>query len=248
MEQLLAKVPYLVGLSLFFFPPNTLIGTFNELMSKLDFSELIGQHVDLSVEGEHPEEEGEKKEEKEEEEAKEKESDKKPIDEPKKPEQPASDGKLTKAEAQKAGGVTSDSYKQYIWNGGTAVAILVLLFHIASQSANVVSFWWLTYWTSHPNNDAFNTGIYAMLVGYVIFQTILKGKQTNALLVLCWCFALYVNCCINRSLSEHPLTSTTSCSAQFYVPPCPSLIEHPWVVFSTDLLWIWISSIISFLI
>lgn len=161
-------------------------------MSKMDFSDLIEQHVNLSVEDEQKLEQEEKQEEEakkhaieevEEEEAEEAEEAKEEEEECKV--QSKSDrGKLTKAEVHKAGNVASESYKQYIWNGGVFVAILVLLFHILSQTANVISFWWLTYWTSHPDQNERNIGIYAMLVGYVMLFCQVRNGVINSFLLL----------------------------------------------------------------
>lgn len=177
-------------------------------MSKVDFSDLIGQHVDLDVEDDDlPNKEDKDVEEKQEtKEIREKPQGADAI----KPEASKSDGKLTKAEAQKSGGVTMDSYKQYIWNGGTVVAILVLILHIISQSANVISYWWLTYWTSHPGNDGFNIGIFSMLVGCVYLNLdVIMLILIIILSELFLCFALYESFYINPSHYELQQTSTT---------------------------------------
>jgi ABC-type sulfate/molybdate transport systems ATPase subunit len=152
-----------------------LSGAFDELMNKMDFSELIGQHVDLSAE--NPEE-GQEKNEAEVEvqqeaspQPKETEAELKKADDAAK-----TAGKLTKAEAQKVGKVSTETYKQYAASGGAAVAVIVFLLHIISQGANVFSFWWLTYWTSHPDNGGFNIGIYALLLGYAIFNLFIVAK------------------------------------------------------------------------
>jgi uncharacterized membrane protein YdbT with pleckstrin-like domain len=135
-------------------------------MNKMDFSELIGQHVDLSVEDERKVEEEQQEENKEQQEENEEQKQKVEKEQIAVPVADAAKGKLTKAEEHRSGGVHSDTYKDYIRSGGTLVAILVMLFHILSQGTNIVSFWWLTYWIAHPGSDHLNIGIYAMLVGY----------------------------------------------------------------------------------
>lgn len=163
-----------------------MLGTFNELMSKMDFSDLIGQHVDLNIEEEDKPAEEEVKQEKEEEKVQAESSgaNQRSAEEIKKDDDAAmSKGKLITKETQKAGQVTGETYKQYITSGGTLVAIVVLLFHILSQGTNILSFWWLTYWTGHPEKGDLNIGIYALLVGYVILYFVLKlHGDTNCII------------------------------------------------------------------
>eukprot|EP00026_Physarum_polycephalum_P000482 Phypoly_transcript_00483.p1 GENE.Phypoly_transcript_00483~~Phypoly_transcript_00483.p1 ORF type:complete len:1415 (-),score=265.79 Phypoly_transcript_00483:241-4485(-) len=147
-------------------------GTFNELMSKLDFSELIGQHVDLTVEAEAGKQEvnPDERDEPGMQEAMQQEQN---PEQKNKEAEPKKDGTLIKAEEQKAGNLGGDTYKQYIYNGGAIVFIVVMIFHILSQGATIMSFWWLTFWTTHPGRDGLNIGIYAMLVAAVlIFCTV----------------------------------------------------------------------------
>ena len=139
-------------------------------MTKVDFSELIGQHVDLNVEAEASKVEINPDEPK----AETKEVTQATTTEVKNKEaEQKKDGKLVKAEEHRAGSVQSEAYKQYIYYGGTVVFILVMFFHVVSQAATIVSFWWLTHWTSHPGEDGRNIGIYALLVGYVFYRSCL---------------------------------------------------------------------------
>lgn len=113
-------------------------------MSKMDFSQLIEQHVDLADESEKSKEENgeeEKSVEKEEISAGPSSFQKTFISE----EEKKKEGKLMKAETQKVGKIGSETFMQYIQNGGTVIAITVLILHILSQGAYITSFWWLTY-------------------------------------------------------------------------------------------------------
>lgn len=114
-------------------------------MSKMDFSQLIEQHVDLADESEKSKEENgqeEKSVEKEEISAGPSSFQKKDqVNE----EEKKKEGKLMKAETQKVGKIGSETFMQYIQNGGTVIAITVLILHILSQGAYITSFWWLTY-------------------------------------------------------------------------------------------------------
>ncbi len=133
-------------------------------MGKLDFSELIGQHVDLTVqqgEGDGGQASAEPNQTA---------APASPVVVSKQDEKPKHDGKLTKAEEVKAGGVAGTTVWQYIKAGGIFSAIIVILLHIVSQGDNNVPYWWLTYWTAHPGNDPLNVGVYAALTGYVLFS------------------------------------------------------------------------------
>jgi len=157
----------------------TEMGTHQKLMSNgSNFAEMMAKHVTASsAKDDDPPTtvtevtKDEKKDQK-------KDGDKKPTG-------PLPDfvAKLMQAEQRSGGGVSNKVYINYmVAVGGIGFALFILMIYVAETAANMVSNYWVSYWsvvansTTNPNNSTLNaTDLFSYASQSEIFQT---GRNT----------------------------------------------------------------------